>query len=276
MKVVAIGLTKNEADVVSETVTAALQWVDEFVIYDNSTDATPSLAEQAGAIVLAGPPEEMFKEQLRQHTLVAAADLHPDWIVRIDAGEIYHHDPDPRQVLEEALADGAFCVRGMQMEFWLTLDDVRRGLLLEDERVSIQKRRRWYTAGHMALIAWRHRDDLAFYPPEVQGRANVPLDAGGRNVAQLGPVFGQCPVQKHYNCRSLPQLLARMKDRSSDLYSFGKYRYNLIVDEKVMRLHYLGPDEVFCFKDNHEQAYQWYKQSTEMLKGRAEVFGWNR
>jgi hypothetical protein len=273
MKIVAIALAKNEADIIMETVIEALRWVDGFIIYDNSSDDTPTLAEQAGAVVLRGPPGEPFDEHMRQHTLTVAAELDPDWVVRIDAGEIYHHDPDPRQVLEEALAEDSFCVRALQLEFWLTLDDARRGLLLEDESVSVQKRRRWYTCGHMAMVAWQHRPDLAYYPLEVQERRNVPLDAEGQDVSQLGPVHGQFLVQKHYNCRNLSQVLARMQDRGRDLQSFGKYRHNMIVDESI-GLHYLGPDEEFCFKDNHNVVYRWYKQSAEMLKQRREVFGW--
>jgi glycosyltransferase involved in cell wall biosynthesis len=133
MKIVAIALAKDEADVIAEGVTEALSWVDAFVIYDNgSVDGTPELAEQAGALVLRGPGGEPFSEELRQHTLDVAADYDPDWVIRIDVDEIYHPDPDPRQVLEEALAEDSFCVRALQLEFWLTLDDVRRGLLLED------------------------------------------------------------------------------------------------------------------------------------------------
>jgi hypothetical protein len=139
--------------------------------------------------------------------------------------------------------------------------------------VSVQKRRRWYTCGHMAVVAWRHRPDLAFYPLEIQQRRNVPLDADGQDVAQLGPVHGQFLVQKHYNCRSMPQVLARMQDRVKDLYTFGKYRYNLIVDEKI-GLHYLGPDAEPCFKDNHNCVYRWYDRSEQMLAQRGEVFGW--
>jgi glycosyltransferase involved in cell wall biosynthesis len=275
MKIIAIALAKNEADIIGESVAEALSWVDEFVIYDNgSTDGTGILAQAAGAIVLPGSTEP-FDEHLRQHTLNVAASYDPDWIVRIDIDEIYHHDPDPRAVLEEALSEDSFCVRALQMEFWLTLDDVRRGLALEDERVSVQRRRRWYTCGHMAMVAWRHRPDLAYYPVGIQNHRNVPLDPEGRDVSQIGPVHGQFLVQKHYNCRSLPQLMERMQDRIHDLRTFGKYRYNLVIDEQAAGLHYLGPDEEFCFKDNHEGVYGWYSDSDRMFKERREIFGWN-
>jgi len=158
------------------------------------------------------------------------------------------------------------------MEFWITLDDVRRGLLLEDESVSVQKRRRWYTCGHMAMVAWRHRSDL-FYSSDVglQKRRNVPVTVNGRDVSALGPCHGVALVQKHYNCRSVRQLMARMADRIRDLKTFGKYRYNLIVDEKI-GLHYLGPDEVFCYQDNHHLVYEWYEESSKLFDERMEAF----
>ena len=56
-----------------------------------------------------------------------------------------------------------------------------------------------------------------------------------------------------------------------DLTSFGKYRYNLIIDETV-GLHYLGPEEVFSFKDNHRVVYDWYVESEALYKQRAETF----
>jgi len=277
MRIVAIALAKNEADIIGESVTEALSWVDDFVIYDNgSTDGTGALAQAAGAIVLHGPGGEPFDEHLRQHTLDVAAELDPDWIVRIDVDEIYHHDPDPREILQQALDEDSFCVRALQLEFWLTLDDMRRGLLLEDERVSVQKRRRWYTCGHMAMVAWQHRPNLAYYTVELQNHKNVPLDPDGRDVSQIGPVHGQYLVQKHYNSRSLRQVMYRMQDRIKDLCTFGKYRYNMIIDERLCSLHYLGPDEQLCFKDNHEAVYRWYGESAQWFNERREAFGWNR
>lgn len=276
MKIVAIAMAKNEADIIGEGVSEALSWVDRFVIYDNgSTDGTAAIAKAAGAAVITGPPGEPFNEALRQHTLTRAMEYKPDWIIRIDVDEIYHPDPDPRGVLKDALADNAFCVRALQMEFWPTLDDVRRGLLLEDDHVSIQLRRRWYTCGHMAMVAWRPHPDLAYRELAIQKRRNVPTTTDGRDVSELGPVFGTYLVQKHYNCRSLPQILKRIKDRR-DHNTFGKYRYNLIVDERMAELHYLGPDDKLCFKDNHDRIYDWYTASEQMLEGRQEMFGWNR
>jgi hypothetical protein len=283
MKVVAIAIVKNEADIAQEGVREALRWADHFIVYDSgSTDGTPDLAEAAGAIVLRGPVGEPFNEGLREHPLVVARDFAPDWVWRIDIDEIYHPIPDPRALLQSALDAEAVAVQAAQAEFWITLQDVARGLILEDERVSVQLRRRWYTIGHMAMVAWRHRPDL-FYSMDVnaQRRRNVPILQDGRDVSQLGARFPKVMLQRHYNCRSLPQLLRRMRERT-DYSSFGKYRFNLIVDQaftadvngKTVGLHYLGPDGQFDFTVNHDLVYQWYEKSMEAFDGRRKEFRW--
>jgi hypothetical protein len=264
MRIIGIGLSKNESDIIEETVRAALSWVDAYVLYDSSTDGTGELAEREGAIVLCGDPLEQFDESLRNHPLEKAASLHPSWIVRIDADEIYHDTPDPRQALERAAEQGATCCRAHVMNFWLTLDDIRRGALLEDEYTSIKKRRRWYTAGATAMVAWQHRPGLRYYPGQPN---NVPLDSSRRDVSRLGLDAGFRLIQRHYPCRSLRQVVNRIEDRQKALNSFGKYRYNLIIDEKI-GLHYLGEDEVFSFQPNHDLLYCWYDEAQRLYEER--------
>lgn len=269
MKIVAIMMLRNEADIVVEGVTEALRWADAVVAYDNSsTDGTPDLAESAGALVMRGP-DEPFAEGLRQHTLDMAAELNPDWVWRIDVDEIYHDTPNPRLVFEHAQTSwGAVCIRALQAEFWITLDDVRRGLLLEDERVSVQKRRRWYTIGHTAMVAWRHRPDLRYWDWERQGRKNVPRLADGRDVSELGLCCPTLLLQKHYNCRSMRQLLARMQDRRRDLGTFGKYRHNLVIDESIGLYYHDRTSVLFESRANHDLVYTWYTESERLYRER--------
>lgn len=272
MKIVAIGLSKNEADVIQECVRDALSWVDAFVLYDSSTDDTATLARQAGAVVLEGDPGETFNEILRQYTLTYAAKLEPDWIVRIDPDEFYPRGvsfkkgkpQDPRAVLETLDAEGVLATRANVIQFWITLDDVRRGLLLEDEKASVQVRRRWYSVGHTAVVAWKHHPELAYKPGEVK---NIPFYPDGRDVGQALCASAENLIQTHYTCRSLSQLVARMADRQKDQQSFGKYVENLIIDEQVAGLFYWsgGP---FWDVRNHEGVYQWFKEARALYEGR--------
>ena len=270
MRIVAIGLSHNEADVIRECVKDALSWVDAFVLYDNSTDGTDFIAREAGAVVLPGDVNEKFDEGLRQHALTYAAALNPDWIVRIDPDEFYprgacfkgHLPKNPRDILEALDGMGYLSVRASVVQFWITLDDVRWGLMLEDDSVSVQKRRRWYSVGHTAIAAWRHSPRLSY---TMGQRANVPFYPDGTNVG-VNNVFSDL-IQTHYSCRSLAQLVQRVEHRRAYKMSFGKYLQNLIFDEKDVPLHYWdgGP---FSTVRNHEALTAWFEASMAAYKER--------
>jgi len=276
LNIVAIAMARDEERIVGEGVSAALEWVDRFVVCDHgSIDRTAEIARRAGAIVETIDRDVPFDEGLRQRTVEIARESGPvDWLVRIDVDEIYHWLPGPRELIEAASMSGFGCVKATQAEFWITLDDVARGLLLEPDDVPIQKLRRWYTIGHPATVAWRDDQRLAYsFDAGLQKRRNVPITEDGRDVASFWPVYQDRLLQKHYNCQTLDQVLARMPDRARDLNTFGKYRYNLIVDHGI-GLHFLGPDEVFDYRDNHDLVYQWYEESAAMTRERADLFEW--
>lgn len=76
--------TSNEARLIGEVVRAALQVADEVVVVDSgSTDATPAIAESAGARVVrkewlgAGRQKRFAEEQCRH-----------DWLLDLDADEV--------------------------------------------------------------------------------------------------------------------------------------------------------------------------------------------
>jgi glycosyltransferase involved in cell wall biosynthesis len=267
MKIVALGLSKNEADVIQETVRRALQWVNAYVLYDSSTDGTGDLAREAGATVVRGDPNEAFSEALRNHALDVVHDHNPDWVVRIDVDEIYPYRP--RRVIETAVALGATAVRATVFQFWLTLADLRSGALLEDPTESVVSRRRWYSVGNTAVVAWKHDPALRFCEsddPTKAGR-NVPLDAGRRGPGQRGRVATPHIFQFHYPFRSLPQLVARCQDRARDRRSFGKYTENVIVDEVECGLYYLDRDGL-QFTPNNHKIKPYYEASRARLATR--------
>jgi len=263
MKIVAAGLSFNEADIITECVSSALKWADAFVLYDSSVDNTAWLAEQAGAQVIKGDPEEEFNEALRQHTLDMASDLDADWIVRTDPDEFYPYgarwpnsEPqDMRHIIAQARARGEWAIRADVVQFWVTLDDMRRGFILEDERAPVQQRRRWYSVGHTAVAAWRHDPRFQYKPGE---KKNLPFCPDGRDVG----AFAREPlmIQTHYTCRSWPQMWGRVIDRRRNKAAFGKYQKNLVIDEAWAGLHYWdgGP---FAPQANHDNVYRWFEKA---------------
>lgn len=275
--IVAIALAKDEERIIGESVTAALEWVDQFIVGDHgSTDRTAEIAREAGAIVIDIPADEPFNEGLRQATLEAARQggTRCDWLIRIDVDEIYHWLPNPREIIEAANAGGFGCVKAIQAEFWLTLADVKAGLLVEPPRVPVQKLRRWYTIGHPATVAWIDHEELTYCMAVArQKRRNVPIMPSGQDVAAFYKVFSERLLQKHYNAQTIEQVLQRMPDRVRDLSTFGKYRYSLIIDEEI-GLHFLGPDEKFDFANNHHLVYDWYEATAHRLEARARLFDW--
>ena len=269
MKIIATGLSYNEADVIADCVTSALTWCDEFVLYDSSTDNTAELAEEAGAIVIGGNPHEHFSEQLRQHTLNVADELCADWIVRIDPDEFYPIGASigkdapivPRDVIEIAAQQHVQSLRAHVIQFWITLDDVRRGLLLENEKTPVDLRRRWYSFGYSAVVAWQHQKGLRY---ATSGVANTPVFV--ENGVNIGSMAGSPRlIQTHYPCRSWPQLWQRALHRRQYKKAFGKYLHNLVIDEQVAGLtHWNGGP--FSPVNNHAFLYKWYEKADELFK----------
>lgn len=273
MKIVGIGLSHNEADVIKECVTSALQWVDAFVLYDNSTDGTAEIARDAGAVVLPGYQIETFSEHLRQATLSYAKALHPDWIVRIDPDEFYPAgagftgDEDKfnlRQTIEIADSLKFLSLRVPVIQFWVTLDDIRRGFLLENEEDSVIQRRHWYSVGHSAVVAWKHDPALA-YP--LESRKNIPFYPDGRDVGQA-KLLNSHLVQLHYPFRGFTQMARRIAHRKNMPYLFGKYRENVILDEAYCGLHHWDGVSPFERRENHDWVYKWFELSRKTFEGR--------
>lgn len=109
MRLVAVSVVKNEADIIEAFVRHTRAWVDHHLIFDHeSTDGTRSILRQLQA---EGLPLTLFcddapghRQQARSNflTRLAAEKFGADWIVPLDADEILC-GPD-RAALEHALA----------------------------------------------------------------------------------------------------------------------------------------------------------------------------
>src|SRR3954470_662490 len=100
MKIHAMCMVKDEADIVSECLTAAAQWCDHLYVFDNgSTDGTweivQELAERLPAVVAWKSDPAPFSDGLRAQIFNAfSAQASPgDWWCRADADEFYIDDP---------------------------------------------------------------------------------------------------------------------------------------------------------------------------------------
>jgi hypothetical protein len=255
MNIVAHMLVRNEADIIAETVHEVFRWVDTLIVLDgDSTDLTTcclaALSESlplGKTLAFTSQPDPSDGEDapvnlnvLRSELLRMTAEFSPDWVFSIDADEIYDDQGtiDPVTAILAAEEAGANVVRCLVPEFWLTFDDLRHGALHEDESISIQLRRRWYSWGHMGTFIWKWNDDH-YYPPAPSKRTPELPGLNWRQWQIAGPLM---PVCKHYPIRTLRQGLQRMDERLArgGRWQFGKYGLpnNLIIDEKMVGLHH--------------------------------------
>lgn len=244
MNIVVQMLIRNEADIIVETLSEITRWgLRDIVILDGrSTDMTGEAVrcfaydhpDVQVELVSEPDPDEKFHDHIRNRLLELTLAHRPDWIISLDADEIYH--TSPVEAILAADAAGANVVRNHVPQFWLTHADIRNGLLMEDTRRSIQERRRWYSWGHCGTFIWkvlpRH-----FYPRETPKRTPELPGQTWREWQSAGPMT---PICKHYCFRSLEQALQRARERRErgGRKYFGKYFENWIIDERVAGLRY--------------------------------------
>lgn len=278
VNVVAQMLCRNEFDVIEETIGEIFRWVDTLVVLDgHSDDGTRALlfdlvgdyAQRGKTLHVTSEPDpgECFADHLRNRLLELTAPFAPDWVISVDADEIYHYDPNsndadnlspdapsPLDAILAAEEVEANVVRCNVPQFWLTFDDLRNGALNEDETISVQKRRKWFSWGHSGTFIWRWRADH-YYPADTPKRTPEVPGMSWREWQRAGPLM---PVCKHYCFRSLRQALARAEERKArgGRRYFGKYYQNFIIDEQLVGLyHPYRPESWDPNINNHERVY---------------------
>ncbi len=213
MKLNAICVMKNEADIVEATLVNAAQFCDNIYIFDNgSTDGTweivNRLADTHSNIHIYCQSGEVYRNQLRNRVY---NDFYQqfsdkDWWYILDADEILAEDPRP--LLQKALKQGKNAMDVWQAQFYFTDTDLRN-YNSEDKNLSIPERRRYFK------INWREarfflNDPNAYWPENVSGR--IPKRCN-KNASQA-------PVCKHYAERTPEQIAQRRKCRTSNPFSF--------------------------------------------------------
>lgn len=109
MRLVAVSIVKNEADIIEPFVRHTLAWVDHHLVFDH--DSTDGTREILGALRREGLPLTLYTDaalgnlqQARSNFLsrLAAREQSADWILPLDADEILT-GPGGRAALEEFL-----------------------------------------------------------------------------------------------------------------------------------------------------------------------------
>lgn len=196
MKVVAIGMARDEEDIVRSTVGWMKTQVDEILVADNlSVDRTRAFLEDLGVVVL-DDPDPAYRQSLKMSRIARlAAERGAEWIVPFDMDEI-HYSPFGR------IAD----VLGRIPPQWLVAtaelyDHVATAAdpALEDPVKRIGWRRRERAPLHKVACRWR--EDLVI----EQGNHGARYDGGATVMA------GQLVI-RHFPYRSAEQFVRKARN----------------------------------------------------------------
>jgi glycosyltransferase involved in cell wall biosynthesis len=213
MKLNAICIIKNEADIILETLNNALRFCDTIYVFDNgSTDGSWELICEESLIderiVIAAHTDETYRNQFRNrvynmyHHLFSASD----WWYILDADEMLTEDPRP--MLVKAMQRYKNQMRVWQAQFYFTDKDLAV-YDQEDKALEVSERRRYYR------INWR----------EPRFFRNSPSEKWPETISGKVPPFCQnlyhpSPICRHYAERTPEQIKMRREIRLSNPYSF--------------------------------------------------------
>ena len=129
MKLSAICIIKNEADIIIETLNNALRFCDNIYVFDNgSTDGSFELicekAAQDSRVVIAVHSDEIYRNQFRNrvYNMFHSDFSASDWWYILDADEMLTEDPRP--MLIEAMQRNKNQMRVWQAQFYFTDNDL--------------------------------------------------------------------------------------------------------------------------------------------------------
>jgi hypothetical protein len=204
MKIRALCVVKNEADIIAQTLRAAAAWCDRIYGLDNgSDDGTWELVQQLAAELpavrpfkqLARPFEDSIRDIiLRQFAREAA---HGDWWCILDADEFYIDDP--RLFLTEVPKRDQ-SVYMLRYTYLFTDRDHRRfqdDPLAFSDHIPIEQRLRHYVVGEYS--------EMRFFRHHRRIR-HVPMNSAF-------PAHGRLIRLKHYAYRSPQQIWTRLETR---------------------------------------------------------------
>jgi hypothetical protein len=158
-----LGLAKDEADVLEQSVLHALTMCDKVFYIDNwSTDASWSiiceLAQRyPGRVIPYQRTAEPYAEGMRNRIVNDySSELGRDgWWMKLDADEFL--DSDPRPLMKAAIRSGHDSIRCWQVQFAFTDIDLDEWLAGNDDRSRpIHLRRRYYEAAWREVRMWRN------------------------------------------------------------------------------------------------------------------------
>ena len=202
MRIRALCVVKNEADIIEQTLRAAASWADAIYVLDNGShdgtwQAVQELARELPAVIPYKqnfrPFDDAIRGEILSHYIERAES--EDWWCILDADEFYVDDP--RQFLKE-IPHRYKAVWHLQYIYLFTDDEL--ALYQWDPEqyhvLPVETRMRHYIVDEFSEMRFfRHRDGLT----------EIPVDAR--------PVFSRRIRLKHFMYRSPEQITMRLETR---------------------------------------------------------------
>lgn len=224
MKIRAICILKNEADVVAETIKAALSWADNIYVFDNgSEDGTweqvQSLARDNSAVVPFAQDACTFRDGLRARVYHAYKhQAQPaDWWCRLDSDEFYIDDP---RVFLAKVPPRYGWVYTATFTYYFTDRDVEAYEADPTLFCSrpVQDRLRYYVNHWSEPRFFRHHPQLVWESEHEAWPAN------------MGNPYWVRIWLRHYPYRSPPQIAQRLRSRREAIEAGTSFGHEAIRD----------------------------------------------
>jgi glycosyltransferase involved in cell wall biosynthesis len=250
MKIHAICLVKDEADIFFDTMSSALKWCDHIFIYDNgSRDGTQEIISSlvrsfpSKFILYPHSADVPFSSQLRGEVFSCYRNFSRigDWWCRLDADEYYIDDPVE---FLSAVPQQFEQVWGSSFQYYFTDKDLP--VYLQDpvrfNQIHVQDRLRYYKNNWSELRFVKHASHTLW-----DRHTDWPY--------KLGRIYPKRIRLKHFQYRSPEQIVSRFLIRRPAILS-GKFAHERIVSTVGSRA---GGDDRSSTAGAHGQAdgYDW-------------------
>src|SRR5271155_1663328 len=226
MRIQAMCLVKNEADILQETLISALHWCDHIYVFDNgSNDGTwelvQELAKQHPQIVPYKQDDVLYSNGLLADIFNAfRSKAGPqDWWCRLDADEIYIDDP---RIFLAKIPARFQTVWSASFAYYFTDQDA---ILYQEDpvgylKIPVEQRLRYYKNHWGELRFFRHSDDMVW----ARDDGHFPM------AVWEGLVYPIRIWLKHYQYRSPEQIQRRLLTRRHAINAGSGFRHEAIAN----------------------------------------------
>jgi hypothetical protein len=212
MRIHAICLVKDEADIVGDVIVDARQWADYIYIYDNgstdgTTDILKGLAGQYSNVIFYKWSDRHFHNTIRQDIYHAFKQnaRKGDWWCRLDADEFYIDDP---HIFLKNIDNGFNAVFHSSFNYYFTDKDL---VTFKHDPASFSYKDLHYYKNNSSEIRFVKDNGHLYWPPSSSWPL-INMDIYHKKIRV-----------KHYQYRKPEQIKKRIKNRKLAYKGFDPY-----------------------------------------------------